>query len=173
MGKRKIDRAVVRGLRDQGYQVVEIAEKLGVTKGAVSKALKEMRLEIARSATAVAPRYAARKDAASEHLMYLMDRARQELQWIEDSVVPEADEEYRAWQDQKLKFAAEMRKLVSAMGDVAYKLYQANEVAEVLKIIEEEIGHESPGCQRRIRDRIQARRAARFPIEQHYEAPGR
>ena len=41
-------------------------------------------------------------------------------------------EDYRAWQDQKLKFAAEMRKLISAISDIGYRLFQVDETTEIL-----------------------------------------
>ena len=40
---------------------------------------------------------------------------------------------------------------------------EPEEVAEILRIMDEEIGLESPECQKRIRDRIERRRAVRFP----------
>ncbi len=51
-----------------------------------------------------------------------------------------------------------MRKLITAVADIGYKLFQANEVAEIFAIIDEEIGRESVECQARIRERIQRRR---------------
>ncbi|MFC1891860.1 hypothetical protein ACFLZT_05650, partial [Thermodesulfobacteriota bacterium] len=84
---------------------------------------------------------------------------------IEKEVPPKTDADYRDWQNQKLKFAAEMRKLISGMADISYKLYQANEISEILRIIDEEIGCESEECQKRIRDRLQSRQNIRFPAD--------
>ena len=165
MAKKIIDRLKVKGLFDEGKKVVEIASELGCTKGCVSKILKEMNLEVTKAAASKAPKYEQRKDAATEHLLYLADKARTELDWIEDTVPPKNDSEYRQWQDQKLKFAAEMRKLISAMADIGYKLFQASEMVAILKIIDEEIGNESPECQRRIREKLQHRRNIRFPVD--------
>ena len=165
MAKKIIDRLKVKGLFDEGKKVVEIASELGCGKGTVSKILKEMGLEVVKAAVSAAPKYEQRKDAATEHLIYLADKARCELDWIEDTVPPKNDSEYRQWQDQKLKFAAEMRKLISAMADIGYKLFQASEMVAILKIIDEEIGNESPECQRRIRERLQHRRNIRFPVD--------
>ncbi len=165
MGRTRIDRTTVKAMYDEGGTVTEIAKKLGCTKGAVSKVLKEMGIHVSKAAVAHAPKYADRRDAASEHLMELVRRAKYELDWIEDSVPPTTGAEYREWQNQKLKFAAEMRKLIGSMADIGYKLFQATEVAEVIKIIDEEIGNESPGCQQRIRERLQARRDYRFPLQ--------
>lgn len=161
----RIDRAVVKEMYDEGAGPTAIAKELGCSKGWISKLLKEMGLEVLKASVAHAPKYADRRDAAAEHLMELARRAKYELDWIEESVPPSTDAEYRDWQNQKLKFAAEMRKLISTMADIGYKLFQASEVAEVIKIIDEEIGHESPGCQQRIRERLQARRDLRFPVQ--------
>jgi DNA-binding MarR family transcriptional regulator len=161
----KIDRLKVKELHDQGVRVTDIAKQLGCGKGTVSKILKQMGLEVVKAALTVAPKYVDTKDAASDHLLYLAEKAKQELEWIEKEVLPSTDSEYRAWQDQKIKFTQEMRKLISTIADIGYKLFQASEVTEVLRIIDEEIGYESEECQRRIRERVKRRRDLRFPVE--------
>ena len=165
MGKQTISRKEVKKLHDEGWGVVQIADKLSASKGSISKILKQMGIYITRAAVRVAPEYVEKKDAASDHLLFLAEKARQELEWIETTVPPRNDSEYRSWQDQKIKFSAEMRKLISAMADIGYKLFQANEVAEALRIIDDEIGNESIECQQRIRERLQRRRDLRFPVE--------
>ena len=163
MARKTIDRIKVKELHGKGFKVIDIAAKLRCGKGTISKILKEMGHEVVKAAVSAAPKYEKRKDKATEHLLFLADKARKELDWIEDTVPPKNDAEYREWQNQKLKFAAEMRKLISAMADIGYKLFQVEEVNEVIRIIDEEIGRESEGCQKRIRERIQQRRNIRFP----------
>ena len=163
MARAKIDRIKVKELHDKDIKPVDIANKLGCTKSCVSKILKEMGLEVTKAAVSKAPKYEQRRDAATKHLLYLADKARAEIDWIEKTVPPKNDEDYREWQNQKLKFAAELRKLISAMADIGYKLFQVEEVNEVIRIIDEEIGRESGECQKRIRERIQRRRNIRFP----------
>jgi hypothetical protein len=165
MAKAIIDRLEVKELFDKGNGVTEIANKLGCVKGTISKILKEMGLRVATAAVAAAPKYEKKKDVATEHLLFLADKAKKELEWIEKEVKPKTDADYREWQDQKLKFAAEMRKLISAIADIGYKLFQVSEISEILRIIDEEIGNESEECQQRIRDRLQSRRDIRFPVD--------
>ena len=167
-----IDRIKVRELYDQGLMVTEIAHQMECRKGTVSKILKSMGLAVVTSAISAAPKYVEARDTTRDHLLYLTEKAKQELEWIEATVPPKTDADYRAWQDQKIKFTAEMRKLISTIADIGYKLFQASEVAEVLRIIDEEIGHESEDCQRRIRERIQRRRDLRFPFEFNRSAAG-
>lgn len=167
MPQASIDYAKVRELRDSGWKLQQIAEELGSTKGAISKVLKKMGKEVAKAAVTAAPKYHRKKDAATEHLLFLADKARSELEWIENTVPPKADSDYRQWQDQKLKFGAEMRKLISAMADIGYKLFQAEEISEILAIMDEEIGRENVECQKRIRERILQRRSLRFPNTQN------
>lgn len=162
MGVAKYDYIRIRELYDKGWKGTDIAKKLGCHKATVSKALKKMGLEVAKAAVAKAPKYEKKKDTATEHLLYLTKKARTEIDWIEQTIPPRGDDEYRDWQNQKLKFAAEMRKLISAMADIGYKLFQVEEINEILFIIDEEIGRESEECQKRIRQRIEARRAIRF-----------
>ncbi len=161
----KLDYGKAKALSDKGMKGIDIAKKLGVTKGTVSRALKIMGAERAKAVIPAAVKYEAKQDAATTHLLYLADKAKAELDWIEETVPPVNDSEYREWQNQKLKFAAEMRKLIGAIGDIGYKLFQAGEVAEVLRIMDEEIGLESKDCHERIRNRIERRRAIRFPAK--------
>ena len=160
-----IDLMKVRELYDEGLGVTAIAEKLGYTKGGVSKALKRMNLSVTSSAIIEAPKYEAAQDQATTHLLYLAEKAKAEVEWIETSIPPKDDAEYREWQNQKLKFCAELRKLISAVGDIGYKLFQVKEVQGIIKEIVEEIGKETPECQRRIYERLKKRRDIRFPIE--------
>jgi hypothetical protein len=164
MSRQKLDYVKIRELSDTGATVTKIAETMGTTPGAVSKVLKKMGIQVAAVMMAAAPEYKEKKNAATEHLFYLCDKARKELEWIEAEVVPDKTEDYRAWQDQKLKFAAEMRKLISAISDIGYRLFQVDETTEILRVMDEEIGCESAECQARIRDRIERRRAIRFPV---------
>ncbi len=165
MAKKKIDWVKVREDFDNGMRPVQIAKKHKCAKGTVSKILKQMGLEVTKAAMPEAPVYVEKKNEATDHLLFLCDKARGELEWIEKSVTPSTNDEYRAWQDQKLKFTAEMRKLINAIADIGYKLYLSNEVVETLKIIDEEIACESPKCQERIRKRLQSRRNLRFPLD--------
>lgn len=165
MARKTIDRLKVKNLYDKGYGVVDIARELHCGKGTISKILKEMNLEITKAAVAAAPNYEKKQNTATDHLLYLADKAKQELEWIEKEVKPNTDADYREWQNQKLKFAAEMRKLISAIADIGYKLFQANEITEILRIIDEEIGNETEKCQKRIRERLARRRNIRFPVD--------
>ena len=164
MAQKIIDRIKVKELFDEGKKVVEIASELGCGKGTISKILKEMGLTVAKAAVSAAPKYVDKKDAATDHLLFLADKARNELEWIETTVPPKNDADYREWQDQKLKFAVEMRRIISAIADIGYKLFQISELTEVLRIIDEEIGNESKECQQRIRDKLKSRRDIRFPL---------
>ena len=158
-----IDYKRVQELLDEGNKPIEIARIMGVTRGAISKVIKKLNLAVTSIALEAATDYVARKNKAADELMALTAKAKAELEFMEKEVPPKATKAYRAWQDQKLKFCVEIRKLISTMGDIAYKLYQSQEVEEKLRIIDEEIGRESMDCQRRIRDRLDRRESIRFP----------
>ena len=161
----KTDIEKLKTLHSQGLGVTAIAKELGVHKGTASKQLKKLKLAVATEVIRpqVAKKFVKKNDAATEHLLFLAEKARTELEWIEKEVPPKTTEEYQRWQDQKLKFAAEMRKLISAMADIGYKLFHTEEVKEIMEMILEEVGNESPDCQKRIHERIERRRAIRFP----------
>ena len=161
--RKKIDPAIVRELYDKGRSVTQIASDNDWSKGGVSKALRRMGIEITRAVLPDAPKYVDAQDEATKNLLVIAAKLTGELAWIEKEIPPEATQEYRAWQDQKVKFSAEFRKLMSAIGDIGFKLFQAREVKEVLGDFVDEIGKESPETQRRIYERIKRRRDLRFP----------
>jgi len=165
MAKATIDKGKVRELHDKGVRVIDIATQLGVSKGAISKTLKKMRLEITKAVIPEVTEYVKTKNDATRELRLLVDKAFEEIDWIENTVPPKNGAEYRAWQDQKLKYSGEIRRLFTAVADIGYKLFQADEVREALRIIDEEIQHESIECQQRIRERLTRRRSIRFPLQ--------
>jgi DNA-binding transcriptional regulator GbsR (MarR family) len=164
MVKQKTDISKLRNLHEKGLGVTEMAKQLGVSKGTASKQLKKLNLTVVKQRVQGAKKIADKKEEVTDHLMFLADKAKSELDWIEKTVPPKDDADYREWQNQKLKFAAEMRKLISAVTDIGYKLFQTSELIEILRIIDEEIGNESEECQQRIRDRLKSRRDIRFPL---------
>lgn len=163
MAKARVDRLTVWEMQDKGIKDVDIAKQLQTSKGTISKIRREREGEVTTAAVQAAPVYVEKQDTATNHLLFLVEKMKGELDWLEKKVPRKKDPEYRAWQAQKIAFSGEVRKLITALGDIGYKLFQANEVAEIFRIIDEEIGYESPECQARIRERIQRRRNLRFP----------
>jgi len=169
----KTDIAKLKALHKEGMGVTDMARELGVNKGTVSRQLKKLGLAVAAVTVRRTAENAARTQAAEEHykeesaaiqhLLFLADKARNELEWIERTVPPEATREYREWMAAKLSWAAEMRKLIDAMSDAGYRLFHSREMKEILGIILDEIGNESRECQRRIYQRIERRRNIKFP----------
>jgi len=125
----KIDKKKLMELVHHGLTGPQIAKQLRVSNNAVYKAVKKAGLAVVKAAIEKrqATKFAAKKATASEVLTGLVDRAQKELEWIEKQVKPATNGEYRAWQDQKLKSAAEMRKLIHEIADIGYKLFQAKE----------------------------------------------
>lgn len=171
MARPRIDRQKVWELSDAGVKGVEIARKMKCSSAAVCKILKEAKY-ITRAAAVAAPQYERKKDKATSHLLWLCERAQKEIDWIESEVPRKGDKDYRHWLDQKLKFSAEMRKLIGSIADIGYKLFQVEEINEILRIIDEEIGKEDEDCQKRIRERIQRRRNIRFAPAEHKQQAG-
>ena len=164
--KARVDRQKVWELNESGVKGTEIAKRLNCSNAAVCKILKESKY-VSRAAVSAAPKYERKKDKATSHLLWLCERAQKEIDWIESEVPRTDGKEYRHWLDQKLKFSAEMRKLIGSIADIGYKLFQVEEINEILRIIDEEIGKENEDCQKRIRERIQRRRNIRFASGEH------
>jgi hypothetical protein len=54
-----------------------------------------MGLEVVKAAVSATPKYEKRKDAATEHFLYLADKAKSEFDWIEETIPPQNDSDCR------------------------------------------------------------------------------
>jgi hypothetical protein len=163
MKRKPVDCDAVARLHSEGLKVVEIAERLGVHKGTVSKTLKRMDRDVTRCVMPAAVEQYEKKVQVQEHLLFFLTDYMTEFRRLNDEKPPSNADVFGEWLSQKLALGAESRKVVSTLSDICYRMFQAEEVAEILKIMDEEIGRESGECQTRIRDRIERRRAIRFP----------
>lgn len=159
-----LDYKRVAELHGQGMKVVEIAAQLNTTKGAVSKVLKKLARDVTRCVMPAAVEQYEKKVQVQEHLLFFLKDYMQEFRRLNDEKPPSNAEVFGEWLNQKLALGAESRKVVSTLSDICYRMFQSEEVAEILRIMDEEIGCESAECQKRIRDRIERRRAVRFPV---------
>jgi len=172
----KIDPVLLNQLLDQGKSTKEIANFFDCTPGAVSQAKRRLGVAVVKASaernnnrnqpaiirkksinasTKAAPIIIKTADDAKLQLSNLISRCNGELNWIQDSVEQDSDSNYRSWQEIALKHVAEIRKLISTIADIEYKLHHVDVVEKALLIMFEEIGSESKECQRRIRDRLE------------------
>lgn len=163
MKRSLLDYDAVARLHGEGLRVIDIAERLGVNKATISKALKKLGRDVTRCVLPAAVEQAEKKMALVDSLFFYATDYMKLYKAGREGVPPESAEQYAAWLDCQLKLGSESRKVVTAIADISFKMFQAEEVAEILRIMDEEIGLESPECQKRIRDRIERRRAVRFP----------
>lgn len=164
MNKPKIDRIQLNEYLNEGKTQAEVSRILGVSGAAICKAVRRFNLTVAKDvATKQAEELEGKKRTAMDRLMSLVGKCEKELEWIEQSHPPSENADYQTWQDQKIKHAAEIRKLISAMADIRTKIYHVESVEKALAVMYEEIGRESIEAQKRIRDRLQ-RAAISFQI---------
>jgi len=165
MTARKISFIQLEQLVREGNGVSEIARKLGVTKGAVSKALKKLNVAITRDvAVRSAPKIVEGKLDAMSQLIHINKLINNELDHIEENIQGASEEKRRALQDQKLKHVAEVRKQLALLLDIAQTLYNAEEVAAFQRIVLEEVGNVAPEVRHKILHRLNEVRAIRSTI---------
>jgi hypothetical protein len=158
----KIDPIELNKMLDEEKTTKEIAEYFGCSHGAVSHAKKRLATAIVAysskrydASITAAPLIIKNTDDAKQQISSLISRCNDELAWIRDSVDQRPDSEYREWQQTAIKHVAEIRKLISTLADIEYKLHHVEIVEKALLTMFQEIGHESPECQKRIRDRLE------------------
>ena len=145
MRKRQTDYLRVRSLWDEGFGVTEIAQKVGRTKGTISKILKGMNIEVTRTIASQAPKFIAQRDRELERLEDLYSRVTDVLNRLESD-----DHETR------VTYIKEARLLVSTVKDIQYKLLRTLVWGELLKRIDEAIENGCPTCQERIRSTLES-----------------
>jgi predicted transcriptional regulator len=145
MAKAQISRAEVKQLYDEGLGVTQIAERLGYTKGAISKVLKQMNIEITKAVVTEAPKYLEQKDREAQRLDDMYARVLQLLDQLDTDN-----------HEMRLKGIAEGRKIISEFKDMKYKMFKALVWAELLNKIDEAIANGCPSCQNRIRSVLQS-----------------
>ncbi len=165
MPRRKFDDVKIKRLVAKGYTVNQIADRLGVTKQAVCKRLKQLEVIVSRD-TALNPGQAqkiadASFDAATQ-LMKLHTSAMDILGRLEAVFDGEADPSTLdtilagkvAPSELYHKLLAEVRKQLNLCLDIYKAMSDMKEVMEFQRIVIEEIKMEAPECQKRIVDRL-------------------
>lgn len=190
MGIKKISFIQLEQLVRKGNGVSQIAKKMGVTKGAVSKALKKLNTAIVKDvALRSAPEVVDKKINAIEQLEKINSYANElldllmawnrgdnkALQVLESQITnkkirvgdkKEFVREYKFTDPRQLalRAMAEIRGQLEVQMELFKTLYNADEVAAFQKIVMEEIGSVSPETKARILQRLNERRAIRSTL---------
>ena len=165
MGRGKISLVQLERLVREGNGVSQIAKKLGVAKGSVSKRLKDLRVGITKDVVLrSAPQIVDRQLNAMDQLKKINTLINGELDYIEKNIETATGQERRELQEQRLKHVAEVRKQLGLLLEIAQALYNAEEVAAFQQSVLEEIGHAAPEVRDRILQRLNERRAIRSTI---------
>lgn len=193
MARKKISNVELEQQVRGGFGVSEIARKLGVSKGTVSKRLKALKAAISKDVTLrSAPEIVEKKlDAiaqlqkinnyANELLDLLMrwNRGDEEaLQVLESQVntkkirVGDQEEFVREFKfkdprELALRAMSEIRGQLNLQLEIFKTLYDMQAVAEFQKEVLEAIGEVSPETRERIIQNLQKRRAIRSTLELH------
>ena len=165
MGRGKISLVQLERLVREGNGVSQIAKKLGVAKGSVSKRLKDLRVGITKDVVLrSAPQIVDRQLNAMDQLKKINTLINGELDYIEKNIKTATGQERKDFQEQRLKHVAEVRKQLGLLLEIAQALYNAEEVAAFQQSVLEEIGHAAPEVRDRILQRLNERRAIRSTI---------
>jgi hypothetical protein len=159
----RIDRFKVVELRDKGMQVQAIASQLGVTKGAISKVLKKMGVEVVKVAVKEAEQHYEAKNDIPGGLSYLFGDLMGMYKRDNRGDPPKDAAALAVWLGPQLGLSGEVRKVAAVVADIYWKIYGVEQVTEFMRIVEEELSNESQELQKRVRDRFDRRRIAFFP----------
>jgi len=123
LGETKISLIELSQLVREGKGVSDIARKLGVTKGAVSKRLKALRVGITKDVVLrSAPEIVNRELKGMDQLKRINDLINNELEYIEGNIKTAKGEERKELQEARLKHVAEVRKQLGLLLNIAEAL---------------------------------------------------
>jgi AcrR family transcriptional regulator len=171
---KKITNLELERLLRQGNRVSEIAKKLGVSKGAVSKRVKALNVAITKNvALHHAGEIVERKLDAIGQLQKINDHANeildQLMRWIRGGKDAKLDEQFigKDPREMALKAMTEIRGQLKLQLEIFQALYDMAAVAEFQKEVLEAIGNASPETRDRIVHNLQKARAIRSTLEFH------
>lgn len=171
MSKTKISIIELDRLIREGYGVSEIAKKLGVSKGCISKRVKALRVGVCKDVVLrAAPQIVDRQIDAMDQLRRINSLINNELDWIERNIKTATGEQRKELQEQRLKHVAEVRKQLGLLLDIAQALYNAEEVRAFQEAVLTEIGSVSNEVRDAIIERLNKARAIRSTFEFHQSA---
>jgi hypothetical protein len=159
----QIDYLKVIELRDKGMKVHAIAKQMGCTKGAVSKILKKMGVEVVKTAAKDAEQHYENKADILGSLSYLFNDLLGKYKAGNQGATPRDAAALAAWLGPELGISGEVRKIAAVVADIYWKIYGVEQVTEFMRIVEDELANESEDLQKRVRDRFDRRRIAFFP----------
>ncbi len=160
--KRKVDPIELERLLGSGRTMEQIAARLGVTKGAVSKNAKALKFCGARDVVMrSAQKLNDQRINGMEKLASIMEAVETELTFIRQTIGGTNGQERREWQDSLIKAAAEVRKQLDLLRQLMQTTYDIQMVEEFKQIVMEEIGNVSSELREKIFERIKQRRIDR------------
>jgi hypothetical protein len=166
---KKISNVELQRMVEQGLHVSEIARKLKVTPGCVSKRLKALKVGVAQNINLHrAGELVEKKVNAIEQLQRINDHANELLDRAMQVIRGEAIPDPQAMeppQDIALKAMKEIRGQLKLQLEIFQALYDMTAVAEFQKEVLDAIGQAAPEVRREIVDNLQKRRIIRSTLE--------
>ncbi len=159
MGCKKISNVELEQMVRRGLGVTEISKQMKVTKGAVSRRLKSLKIGIAKDLTLrSASNIVNHEIDCMAQLRKVNDSINRELDFIEGTIQGALGEEREKLQKQRLEHISEIRKEISLFVDISLSLFSTMEVARFQQIVIQEIGNVSPETKDRILHALNQRR---------------
>ncbi|PIV20155.1 MAG: hypothetical protein COZ69_00985 [Deltaproteobacteria bacterium CG_4_8_14_3_um_filter_45_9] len=158
--QRKINLQELKVLSNKGMSGVEIAETLGVSKGAVSKNLKSLTKAISQD---IVLRQAQRINDKQLSAMSRLEKMAGDIDHELEAINKELEESPKGGKTElrelKIKFNAEGRKQINSHLDLAKALYDITEVRKFQETVIEVIGEVNVEARDEILRRLKERRA--------------
>ncbi len=154
MPKPKIDRVKLSQLLSSGKSGREIAQHFGVSDGAVSKAKKELNINVVKSvALEDAHRVVSKSLDAIGQLQKINTKANELLDEVEQT--PEL----------RLRAMGEIRNQLRLQLEIFQTLYDMRTVQEFQSEVLNAIAEEAPGVRERIVRRLKEKKAMRYSVQ--------
>ena len=158
--RRKVNLVELERLKNSGLCGSDIAKKLGVGKGTISKNFKQLGIAQAEDIVLYdANKINVTQIKVAEKLQKIATIIESELDKIHSELEAATAKDKGPLRDLQLKHSKEICRQISLVREVAESLYKYGEIEAFKRIVFEEMGKESPELRERVFKRIKERRS--------------
>jgi len=162
---KRINIESVRRLAETGLGCTAIAERLGCSKGAISKVLKKHRIAVAQDMVmASAARMVDKKIDALAQLHDINARLQEEVAFMRDHMRSLKPQERKDWEREYVAAMSEVRKQLNLVLEIGRTLYNIEEVERFQNVVMEVLNEADPELRAEVVRRLRSRRSLRRAV---------
>jgi DNA-binding transcriptional regulator LsrR (DeoR family) len=150
MSQRKIDLIALETLLHSGFSMAEVARRMGVNKGSISRAAACLRASAKEITIVDAEGNNPSNSLNAKRLQKIMTAIESQLSGIQSAIDISSGEEKRRWLRVQIEHSREVRQQLNLLREISLTLYSIGQIEEFRQTVLSVIG----GVDEKIRDEI-------------------